>query len=148
MGNINSTSASEMTKNSKSKEWVTYRFPKDTITKKPRVLYLFMGSLFCSFLRGLPKNWGFFCMGQSIQEWTKWNLWKTVFKKLKWYGLLRQIITTITNSASRPCDVFPVCLTKPKPYSKTHAAWLLKRHKGLCSWMRKNEEAVVCNKLG
>ena len=23
-----------------------------------------------------------FVMGQSIQEWTKWNLWKTTFKKL------------------------------------------------------------------
>ena len=30
-------------------------------------------------------------MGQSIQEWTKWNLWKTAFN-LKWYGLLKQNI--------------------------------------------------------
>ena len=28
-------------------------------------------------------------MGQIIQEWTKWNLWKTAFKKLNWYGLLK-----------------------------------------------------------
>ena len=27
-------------------------------------------------------------MGQSIQGWTKWNLWKAAFtKNLKWYGL-------------------------------------------------------------
>ena len=31
-------------------------------------------------------------MGQSIQEWTKWNLWKTAFKNLKWYGLLKQAV--------------------------------------------------------
>ena len=29
-------------------------------------------------------------MGQGIQEWTKYNLWKTAFKNLKGYGL-RQI---------------------------------------------------------
>ena len=30
-------------------------------------------------------------MGQRIQEWTKWNLWKTAFiKNLKWYGLLKK----------------------------------------------------------
>ena len=28
-------------------------------------------------------------MGQSIQEWTKENLWKTAFKYFKWYGLLK-----------------------------------------------------------
>ena len=33
-------------------------------------------------------------VGQSIQEWTKWNLWKTAFKKFKWYGLLKQTIIT------------------------------------------------------
>ena len=30
-------------------------------------------------------------MGQSIQEWTKWNLLKIALKKLKWYGLLKAV---------------------------------------------------------
>ena len=31
-------------------------------------------------------------MGQSIQEWTKLNLWKIAFKnsEVVWYGLLKQ----------------------------------------------------------
>ena len=33
-------------------------------------------------------------IGPSIQEWTKWNLWKTAFKDLKLYGLLKQTIIT------------------------------------------------------
>ena len=39
---------------------------------------------------GLLRN-----LGQSIQEWTKWNLWKTAFKKFKviWSGLLKQTIS-------------------------------------------------------
>ena len=32
-------------------------------------------------------------MGQSIEEWTKQNLWKTAFKKLSGYSLLYQIIS-------------------------------------------------------
>ena len=28
---------------------------------------------------------------QSIQEWTKWNLWKTVFKRFEVNGLFKQI---------------------------------------------------------
>ena len=32
-------------------------------------------------------------VGKSIQEWTKYNLCKTVLKKLKEYGLLKQTIS-------------------------------------------------------
>ena len=48
------------------------------------------------FCDGCYWNWYLsllFHLGQSIQECTKWNLWKTAFKtlkNLKWYGLLQQ----------------------------------------------------------
>ena len=46
------------------------------------------------YFKGVWRLWGF-CLvvysdftehhlGQSIQEWTKWNLWKTVFKNFTW----------------------------------------------------------------
>ena len=34
-------------------------------------------------------------MGQSIQEQTTWNLWKTAFKNLKWYGLFKHFTQSI-----------------------------------------------------
>ena len=33
-----------------------------------------------------------FHSGKGIQEWSKWNLWKTALKNLKWYGHLKQTI--------------------------------------------------------
>ena len=34
-------------------------------------------------------------MGQSIQEWAKWSLWKTAFKSLKWFGVLNPLNASV-----------------------------------------------------
>ena len=38
--------------------------------------------LVCLDINDAPTKW--FHMGQGIQEWTKQNMWKTVFKNITW----------------------------------------------------------------
>ena len=59
-------------------------------------------------------------MGQFIQEWTKYNLWKTAFKKLNGYGLLKQ---TISVQIFKGC--FPQILLGPFLNILSHKIWVL-----------------------
>ena len=34
-----------------------------------------------------------FICDKNIQEWAKWNLWKTAFKKFKWYDLFKNTLS-------------------------------------------------------
>ena len=41
-----------------------------------------------------------FICDKSIQEWAKWDLWKTAFKKFKWYDLFKNTLSQMFGDRS------------------------------------------------